>query len=73
MALMAAAFFLSTSGQAAQYRLGTPFPIACEGVLTYEDGGYFLTHDETHLTKIPFQTRRGRVWAAIERVMDAFR
>jgi hypothetical protein len=45
----AVVFLMSSHGQTAQYRLGTPFPTTCEGVLTYQEGGYFLTHDETHL------------------------
>lgn len=47
--IAAVAFFLPSLGHAAEYRLGKPFPMTCEGVLTYQDGGYFLSHDQTHL------------------------
>jgi hypothetical protein len=35
--------------QAANYELGTPFPIACEGILVSENGIYTLVADDNHL------------------------
>jgi hypothetical protein len=35
--------------QAANYELGTPFPIACEGVLVSENGIYTFVADDDHL------------------------
>jgi hypothetical protein len=51
--VMAAAAFVATIlcpplGQAAQYSLGTPFPIACEGILGSRNGIYFLDEDPDH-------------------------
>jgi hypothetical protein len=47
--ITAAVLLTPTLGHTAQYRLGTPFPMTCEGVLSYKDGGYFLNRDDTHL------------------------
>src|SRR5436190_6387695 len=35
--------------QAANYEIGTPFPIACEGILVSENGIYTLVADDNHL------------------------
>ena len=35
--------------QAANYELGTPFPMVCEGVLVSENGIYTLVADDNHL------------------------
>ena len=35
--------------QAANYELGTPFPMTCEGILVSENGIYGLVSDDDHL------------------------
>jgi hypothetical protein len=46
---LATAVSISCAAEAAQYQLGTPFPIACEGVLENHNGEYVLRADDDHL------------------------
>jgi hypothetical protein len=45
VAVLATIVFLPSSGQATQYQLGKPFPMACEGNLVYHKGIYSLEQD----------------------------
>jgi hypothetical protein len=53
LAILATVVFLPSCGQAAQYQLGKPFPMTCEGTLVYHKGIYSLEQDIDHPSTDP--------------------
>jgi hypothetical protein len=50
MCMLPLAFTLNPRvAQAANYELGTPFPMTCVGILQSKGGQYWLTADDSHL------------------------